>query len=36
MTSVIAGATSPDQVASNVTAGQWQPTPDDLAELDGI
>ena len=36
VTSVIAGATSPDQVASNVAAGQWEPTPDDLAELDGI
>ena len=36
VTSVIAGATSPDQVASNVAAGQWEPTPDDLAELNGI
>jgi len=31
--SVIAGATTPDQVASNVAAGQWIPTPEDLAEL---
>jgi aryl-alcohol dehydrogenase-like predicted oxidoreductase len=34
--SVISGATSPDQVASNVAAGQWEPTPEDLAELDRI
>ncbi len=31
--SVIAGATTPDQVAANVAAGRWEPTPDDLAEL---
>ena len=31
--SVIAGATSPDQVASNVAAGEWEPTPEDLADL---
>ena len=34
--SVIAGATSPDQVAANVKAGQWQPTAADLAEIDSI
>jgi len=34
--SVIAGATSPGQVASNVAAGAWEPTPEDLAELDRI
>jgi aryl-alcohol dehydrogenase-like predicted oxidoreductase len=33
--SVIAGATSPNQVASNVAAGEWVPTPEDLAELNG-
>jgi aryl-alcohol dehydrogenase-like predicted oxidoreductase len=32
--SVIAGATHPDQVAANVRAGSWQPTPADLAALD--
>ena len=32
--SVIAGATSPDQVAANVRAGSWQPSPVDLAALD--
>jgi aryl-alcohol dehydrogenase-like predicted oxidoreductase len=34
--SVIAGATKPDQVRRNVAALRWQPTPEDLAELDRI
>jgi aryl-alcohol dehydrogenase-like predicted oxidoreductase len=34
--SVIAGATSREQVAANVAAGNWQPTLEDLAELDAI
>jgi aryl-alcohol dehydrogenase-like predicted oxidoreductase len=34
--SVIAGATSPDQVRANACAGDWEPTPDDLAELNAI
>ena len=34
--SVIAGATSPEQVMANVAAGAWLPTADDLAELDRI
>jgi aryl-alcohol dehydrogenase-like predicted oxidoreductase len=34
--SVIAGATSREQVRKNVAAGAWQPTLDDLAELDEI
>ena len=34
--SVIAGATSPEQVAANVRAGQWQPTAEDLAEIDRL
>jgi aryl-alcohol dehydrogenase-like predicted oxidoreductase len=34
--SVIAGATSPEQVAANVQAGEWQPTAEDLAEIDRI
>jgi aryl-alcohol dehydrogenase-like predicted oxidoreductase len=34
--SVIAGATSPEQVAANVTAGLWQPSADDLAGLDEL
>ncbi|HEX2805320.1 MAG TPA: aldo/keto reductase family protein [Kineosporiaceae bacterium] len=36
VSSVIAGATSPEQVAANVKAGQWIPTTDDLAEIDRI
>jgi aryl-alcohol dehydrogenase-like predicted oxidoreductase len=34
--SVIAGATRPAQVLANVSAADWQPTPDDLAALDAI
>jgi aryl-alcohol dehydrogenase-like predicted oxidoreductase len=34
--SVIAGATTPDQVAANVAAGAWLPTDTDLAELDRL
>ncbi len=34
--SVIAGATKPEQVRQNAEAASWQPTDDDLAELDGI
>jgi aryl-alcohol dehydrogenase-like predicted oxidoreductase len=34
--SVIAGATTPDQVRANAAAGQWHPTDDDLAQLDTI
>ncbi|MBF4999816.1 aldo/keto reductase [Nocardia sp. BSTN01] len=36
VSSVIAGATSPEQVQANVRAGQWQPTAEDLAEIDRI
>ncbi|MDF2968801.1 MAG: aldo/keto reductase [Nocardioidaceae bacterium] len=32
--SVIAGATTPEQVVANVEAGGWEPTSDDLAALD--
>src|SRR5712692_1849999 len=31
--SVIAGATSPDQVAANAAAGAWRPGPEDLEKL---
>ncbi|MFN2627745.1 MAG: aldo/keto reductase [Gaiellaceae bacterium] len=31
--SVIAGATKPEQVRANVTAGAWEPSEDDLAAL---
>lgn len=33
VTSVIAGATKPEQVKANVKAGAWEPTPDDVAAL---
>jgi aryl-alcohol dehydrogenase-like predicted oxidoreductase len=36
VSSVIAGATSAEQVRANVKAGQWRPTVEDLAELDRI
>jgi aryl-alcohol dehydrogenase-like predicted oxidoreductase len=34
--SVIAGATRGDQVRANAAAAAWQPTDDDLAELDAL
>ncbi|HKX69420.1 MAG TPA: aldo/keto reductase [Intrasporangium sp.] len=34
--SVIAGATSPEQIQDNVRAGSWEPTAEDLVELDEI
>jgi aryl-alcohol dehydrogenase-like predicted oxidoreductase len=34
--SVIAGATSADQLRVNAAAGEWEPDEADLAELDGI
>jgi aryl-alcohol dehydrogenase-like predicted oxidoreductase len=34
--SVIAGATSPEQVRANARAGGWRPSADDLAEIDRI
>ena len=33
VTSVIAGATKPEQVRANAAAGAWEPTEDQLAEL---
>jgi len=36
VSSVIAGATSPEQVAANVAATAWTPTEDDLTELDKL
>jgi aryl-alcohol dehydrogenase-like predicted oxidoreductase len=33
VTSVIAGATTPEQVRANVAAGDWEPTPEDVEEL---
>jgi aryl-alcohol dehydrogenase-like predicted oxidoreductase len=34
--SVIAGATTPEQIEQNVAAGLWDPTPADLAALDDL
>jgi len=34
--SVIAGATTRDQVTANVKAGAWRPTPEDLADLNAL
>ena len=34
--SVIAGATKPEQVRANASAGAWEPTEDDLAELKAL
>ncbi len=34
--SVISGATRPEQIASNVAAGGWEPSAADLAELDEL
>jgi aryl-alcohol dehydrogenase-like predicted oxidoreductase len=36
MTSIIAGATSPEQVAANVAAVDWQLSDTDLAQLDEL
>lgn len=36
VSSVIAGATSPDQVRANARAGSWAPTPEDLVALDTV
>ena len=37
LASVIAGATSPEQVAANARAGEaWTPTAEDLAAIDAL
>ncbi|HJQ05048.1 MAG TPA: aldo/keto reductase [Nocardioides sp.] len=36
VTSVIAGATRPEQIAANAAAASWVPTAEDLAELDEL
>jgi aryl-alcohol dehydrogenase-like predicted oxidoreductase len=36
VSSVIAGATKPEQVRANAAAGAWQPTAEDMAALDTI
>jgi aryl-alcohol dehydrogenase-like predicted oxidoreductase len=34
--SVIAGATKPEQIRANVAAGNWEPTDDELSEIDQL
>jgi aryl-alcohol dehydrogenase-like predicted oxidoreductase len=34
--SIIAGATKPEQVRANAAAGAWEPSPGELAELQGL
>jgi aryl-alcohol dehydrogenase-like predicted oxidoreductase len=36
VSSVIAGATRPDQVTTNVRAARWVPSEDDLTALTGL
>jgi aryl-alcohol dehydrogenase-like predicted oxidoreductase len=36
VSSVIAGATSPDQVTQNVKAGNWKLSPEELAEVNKL
>lgn len=36
VSSVIAGATKPEQIAANAAAGEWTPTQEDLDELSAI
>lgn len=36
VSSVIAGATTPEQIRGNAAAGQWQPSAEDLVTLDEI
>jgi aryl-alcohol dehydrogenase-like predicted oxidoreductase len=36
VSSVIAGATKPEQVRANVRAGAWEPRPDDVAALNAL
>jgi aryl-alcohol dehydrogenase-like predicted oxidoreductase len=36
VTSIIAGATKPEQIAANVAAAGWKLTAEELAEVDAI
>jgi aryl-alcohol dehydrogenase-like predicted oxidoreductase len=36
VSSVIAGATKPEQLEANVKAAEWRLTPDELAEVDKL
>ncbi len=33
---MIAGATKPEQVSANVAAGEWELTPDQVAEVESV
>jgi aryl-alcohol dehydrogenase-like predicted oxidoreductase len=36
VSTVIAGATKPEQVSTNAAAARWAPSESDLAELEGL
>jgi aryl-alcohol dehydrogenase-like predicted oxidoreductase len=36
VSSVIAGATKPEQVRANVEAAEWEPTQEDIAALNAL
>jgi aryl-alcohol dehydrogenase-like predicted oxidoreductase len=36
VSSIIAGATRPEQLEQNIAAGGWALTPDDLRRIDAI
>ena len=36
VSSVIAGATKPEQVEQNVKAAEWRLTPEEMSEIDTI
>jgi aryl-alcohol dehydrogenase-like predicted oxidoreductase len=36
VSSVIAGATKPEQVTANVKAGQWQLTPEEVEQVNRL
>jgi aryl-alcohol dehydrogenase-like predicted oxidoreductase len=36
ISSVIAGATKPEQVSANVAAGEWELSPAEVAEIEGV
>jgi aryl-alcohol dehydrogenase-like predicted oxidoreductase len=36
VSSVIAGATKPEQVRANAAAARWTPSAEDLSELDSV
>lgn len=36
ISSVIAGATKPEQVSANVAAGEWELSPAEVDEIEGV